>query len=143
MDYPTLKLLHLVAAATWLCGLVFNGLAVALLAGSTSPGSRALLSSVRSWNRWLTVPAGLLLLGAGAAIAWQGGWLAMPWLRIKLVLVAVLVALQLGLARALRRMWAGAPAWQPGTALRFSAPLVFCTGLVIGVLALAKPLWGL
>ena len=65
----------------------------------------------------------------------------MPWLQIKLALVAALVLLQFGLAHALRRMETAAPAWSPPAVLRFAAPLTFCTGLVIGVLALTKPVW--
>ena len=141
MDYPSLKLLHLIAAATWLSGLVGNGLAVALLAGSTSAGSRALLGSLCTWNRRVTLPAALLLLAAGASIAWMGGWLVMPWLWIKLALVAALLPVQIGLGRALRRM-AGGDASAPPTLLRVAAPAVFCAGLIIGVLALTKPAWG-
>ena len=141
MDYPSLKLLHLIAAATWLSGLVGNGLAVALLAGSTSAGSRALLGSLCTWNRWVTLPAALLLLAAGSSIAWVGGWLMMPWLWIKLALVAALLPVQIGLGRALRQM-AGGDATAPPMLLRVAAPVVFCAGLIIGVLALTKPAWG-
>lgn len=65
----------------------------------------------------------------------------MPWLWIKLALVAALLRVQIGLGRALRQM-AGGDASAPPALLRIAAPAVFCAGLIIGVLALTKPTWG-
>ena len=139
MDYPTLKLLHLMAAATWIGGMVGNGLAVALLAGSTSANGRALLASLRRWNRWVTSPALLAALAAGATLAVQAGWWGMPWLHIKLALVLALVGLHVWLSRALRRMSTVDPSWIPPGVLRLAAPVTFCTALAIALLALTKP----
>ena len=139
MDYPTLKLLHLMAAATWIGGMVGNGLAIACLAGSTSANGRTLLASLRRWNRWVTSPALLAALGTGATLAVQAGWWVMPWLHIKLALVLALVALHVGLSHSLRRMSAADPPWTPPGVLRFAAPVTFCIALAIALLALTKP----
>ncbi|MCD9097185.1 CopD family protein [Luteimonas fraxinea] len=139
MDYLTLKLLHFMAAATWLTGMVGSGIAIALHDVLASPTGRSLLANLRSWNRWVTSPAMLATLGAGLTIALQAGWLAMSWLRIKLALVCALVILHGWLSRTLHQMARVEPPPTPPGLLRFSAPLVFVIGLAIVLLALTKP----
>ncbi|MDR6992709.1 CopD family protein [Luteimonas sp. 3794] len=139
MDYLTLKMLHILAAATWLTGMVGSGIAVALHDVLDSPTGRSLLASLRSWNRWVTLPALLVMLGAGLTIALQAGWLVMPWLRLKLALVCALVFLHAWLSRTLLQLATVETSPRPRALLRFAAPVTFLIGLCIGMLGLTKP----
>ncbi|VXB76182.1 conserved membrane hypothetical protein [Luteimonas sp. 9C] len=138
MDYQTFKMLHILAAATWLTGMVGSGIAMALHDVLDSPNARSLLASLRSWNRWVTTPALLAAMGAGLTIALQAGWLAMSWLRVKLLLVLALVLLHGWLSHMLRQLTIQHPPPRPPLVLRFAAPATCLLGLCIGMLALTK-----
>ena len=143
MAYTWLKVLHLLAAALWVGGLLAASLAVAFHVALTTIQGRPLLAGIRRWNRWVTSPAMLVVLAAGATIALQAGWLVMSWLRIKLALVLGLVVLHVLLARALRRMAsADQPivpgAFVPGALLQAAAPLIVLVASCIVALAFTK-----
>ena len=139
MDYLTLKMLHILAAATWLTGMVGSGIAFALHDVLGSPTGRSLLASLRSWNRWVTSPALLITLGAGLTIALQAGWLVMPWLRVKIAMVCALVPLHVWLSRTLRQLATVERPHRTRALLRFAAPVTLVVGLCICLLGLTKP----
>ena len=139
MDYAALKLLHVTAAAVWVSGLLGAALGVALHSAMDSAAGRSVLASLRSWHRWVTTPAMLVVLGCGGHIALQAGWIVVHWLQIKLAFVACLVVMQVLLDHALGRIVrAQAPIPLP-MLLRHAALLTLLAALIIVGLALAKP----
>jgi hypothetical protein len=85
-------------------------------------------------NRWLALPAMLLVWAFGLTLAVSAGWLSSPWLQVKLAFVALLSALhaiQSGQLRRLVRMKGPKP-WT-------SVPLILVLLFVVVALAVVKP----
>ena len=131
--YGWVKVLHLVAIAVWMGGMLANALALLAVPGGGPP---AALATMRRWNSRVTTPAMILTWLAGVTLATWGGWWHAGWLWAKLALVLGLVALHGVQSATLRRLAAGrrAPGW-----LQLS-PLAIVGALpVIATLAVAKP----
>ena len=127
-DYSVLKLLHMIAAALVVIGLMVSATAVA----NPPPAQR--LAALRRWDRFVTGPALGLLWILGITLALEGHWFASgAWLPAKMVLALVLSGLHGMQAGGMKRLARGesAPSF-----LRFSPYLVAV--LVIGVVALVE-----
>ena len=139
LDYAAYKLLHVMAAAAWVSGLLGAALGVAFHDALDSVTGRSILVSLRSWHRLFTMPAMLAALGCGGYLTLQTGWIAMPWLQVKLALVASLVVMQIALDHALGRIVRAPAPIGLQAPLRHAALLTFLAALTIVGLALAKP----
>ena len=140
MDYLWLKALHIVAAVTWVGGML--AVAIALVAASGSPGEiagrSALLASVRTWDQRVTTPAMLLVWIAGLALALTGDWFPQPWLLLKLSVVLLLSALHGVLSGTLRKL-AASQAPDVAPPLRYAAGAIQIAISLIVVLVVIKP----
>ena len=81
LDYATYKLLHVMAAAAWVSGLLGAALGVAFHDALDSVTGRSILVSLRSWHRLFTTPAMLAALGCGGYIALRAGGSQCPGCR--------------------------------------------------------------
>ncbi|CAB4243432.1 conserved membrane protein of unknown function [Methylacidimicrobium sp. AP8] len=137
--YLWIKALHVAAVLVWIGGLFTQSI---LLATATRTGldssSRALIGSLRAWDRWLTVPALLLTWGLGIVLGVWGGSFRTGWLSAKLVFVIVLSGLHGMQAGMLRRASSSPGTRIPGFA-RFLPGLIALSVLAIAVLAIVKP----
>lgn len=117
------------AFALHLTGVVLFA-AVLLLTAAVLPGlPRGRRDAARLWalNAWVATPALVLLWSCGGVMAVQAGWLAMGWLRLKLLVVVALSALHGRQMRTLRRDGA-----RPG-----HAPLALAAAGLVAIVALA------
>jgi len=141
MSFLWIKAFHIVAMVTWIGGMLM----LCLLLGTLSrapvlrlPQERRLMFMVRRWDRTITTPAMVLTWILGLAMALQTGWLAMPWLQVKLSLALALAASHGMLAGKLRQM-TGDAASPPWVGLRFAAGATMATTALIAVLVVLKP----
>jgi len=121
MLYLWLKAFHLVAVVSWFAGLFYHGRLLVYHAealASPEPYRDVLAAQYRLMEsrllRIIMNPAmGLTLLTGGAMLLTGTGasYLAQPWLLAKLLLVALLVALHLGLRRIMLDLAAGRASW--------------------------------
>lgn len=129
--YLWIKAIHVAAIVTFAGSLLAQGL---YLAVAWSDATREMTQSFRRAERSITVPALLVALGSGVALATLGQWLLAPWLMLKLLLVGVLLAIHGVQSGQLRRLAEGRiPTMR---SLRF---MVLATVAAIAVLAVAKP----
>jgi putative membrane protein len=140
MDYIWLKALHIAAVLVWIGGLLVVAVAVSALSLSKAaerPGRMAVFA-IRRWDRHVTLPAMLLVWGAGLSLAMLGGWFRSPWLIIKLVFVLLLSALHGILSGTLRKLGRsdGPPA---SFGLRHAPLLIVVSAAAIVVLVVVKP----
>lgn len=102
--YAWLRALHIVAVVAWMAGLFYLPRLYVYHAGA-APGSElseTLKIMERRLLRAIMNPAALASLGLGAALLAEPGvvdWSGDLWIYPKLVLVALLVAFHMGLAR--------------------------------------------
>lgn len=141
MSFLWIKALHIVAMVTWIGGMLM----LCLLLGALSrapvlrlPQERRLMFMVRRWDRTITTPAMVLTWILGLVMALQTGWLAMPWLQIKLTLALALAASHGMLAGKLRQM-TGDVTSPPWAGLQFAAGATMATTALIAVLVVFKP----
>lgn len=134
--YPSLLMLHVAFAATWLAGMLV--VAAACFPAAEPAGPTPFLHGLARWNRRLIWPAMLLAIGGGVALATLAGWFGQGWLHAKLVLVALLVLLQVGLTVVLRRLASRAAYRSPGWVLPGCIG-IFMGGLGVILLAAVKP----
>jgi putative membrane protein len=102
--YPWIKALHVVAVISWLAGLLYLPRLFVYHADAVA-GSQPSETFKVMERRLLTVimtPAMAITWVLGLWLAWQGGYLAAPWLHAKLALVIALSALHGYLAAATR-----------------------------------------
>ena len=129
-DYFPLKLLHMIAAALFVGGLLSSTLAIA------KPIRAKRLQALRRWDRWVTIPA----LGAvwilGIVLTALGGWYQSGWLPVKLVLVLALSAMHGMTAGAMKRLARREPT---PAFLRFTPYLIgVCVAAILALVEL-KP----
>jgi len=142
MLHEWLNALHIIAGILWIGGMMAMALvwgAYSRSAGEAeSAGQRALLDTVRKWNRCVTSPAMILLWVAGIVMIVSYGKFPHAWLLIKMVVVLVLSALHGMLSGNLRRRATGQPV--KDMALVRNASTVIVTGVIlIGILAVIRP----
>ena len=131
--YSWIKVVHLLAIAVWMGGMLANDLALlALPDGGPPPALRAM----RRWDRVVTTPAMLATWAAGITIAMWAGWWHEGWLWTKVALVLALSALHGLQSATLRRLGDG---WRPPLWMRFSPLAVVGALPIIATLAVAKP----
>jgi putative membrane protein len=121
MVYLWLKAFHLVAVVSWFAGLFYHGRLLVYHAealASAEPGRDILVTQYRMMEtrllRIIMNPAmGLTLItAAGMLLTPTGGsYLTQPWMLAKLVLVAHLMALHLGMRRIMLDLAAGRVHW--------------------------------
>lgn len=138
--YVWIKTAHVASVLVFVGGLIALFLASAALGArgtdETDPSAR-LRVAVRHWDRWVTLPALVLVWGFGFWAALQAGWFTETWLQAKLVFVLLLSGLHGVLAGRLRRTdLAAPPAGRPLLAL---AGLLLVSLVAVAVLAVAKP----
>ena len=109
--YPWLKALHIIAVIAWMAGLLYLPRLFVYHAGAPRGSNRAAMLEVmeRRLLRGIMLPAAVMTYGFGGLLAatpgivdWHRGWI---W--TKLVLVGLLTALHLLLARWRRDFAAG------------------------------------
>ena len=121
MLYLWLKAFHLVAVVSWFAGLFYHGRLLVYHAealASREPARDILATQYGLMEsrllRIIMNPAMVLTLLTGAAMLLTGtgaSYLTQPWLLAKLLLVALLVALHLGLRRTMLDLAAGRVSW--------------------------------
>ncbi len=86
--------LHVLAAVTFVAGTFLLTAMLPSLSGPqrSSPEQLAVLRRLRGWNRYVTIPAMILLWAFGLTLASVGGWFVATWLQVKMALVIVLSA---------------------------------------------------
>lgn len=126
-DYSLLKILHMIAAALVVIGILLSAATVA------NPVPAAKLAAARRWDKFVTVPALVAVWILGVLLAIEGHWFPSGWLPTKLVFVLALSALHGMLAGAMKRRARGEPA---PAFLRF-APYIALV-LVVAILALVE-----
>jgi len=121
MLYLWLKAFHIVGVVSWFAGLFYHGRLLVYHAEAlacSEPGRDILVSQYRVMEsrllRFIMNPAmGLTLLTGGAMLLTGTGasYVIQPWLLAKLLLVALLVTLHLGLRRIMLDLAAGRASW--------------------------------
>ena len=121
MLYLWLKAFHLVAVVSWFAGLFYHGRLLVYHAealASAEPGRDVLAAQYRLMEsrllRIIMNPAMVLTLLTGSAMLLTGAGghhLTRPWLLAKLLLVALLVGLHLGLRRIMLDLALGRASW--------------------------------
>ena len=127
-DYSVLKILHMIAAALVVIGLLLGAATVA----NPPPAQR--LAALRKWDRFVTGPALGLLWILGITLAIEGNWFTSgAWLPVKMVLALILSGMHGMQAGGMKRLARGeaAPAF-----LKFAPYIVIV--LVVGVVALVE-----
>jgi protoporphyrinogen IX oxidase len=137
--YPWLKALHVVAAMTFVGGVLAGLLALQPLLsnGVSSLEESGAIRSLRTWHREVTTPAMLTVWVLGMVLALQGGWFTSFWLQAKLALVFVLSAIHGVQSGVLRRLAGGSALRMQG--LKFSRWLTIVLAAGIAVLVIVKP----
>ncbi|ARP96763.1 CopD family protein [Bordetella genomosp. 13] len=128
--YPWLKALHLAAALVFASGVL--AMAGFLRMMPAVPGDMAV--AVIGWDRWVTIPAMLLVWALGLGLASGGGWIGDGWLYAKLGLVLLLSAIHGVQSGQLRRSARGLPTqrWP-------AMPIIAASLAGIAILAVVKP----
>ncbi|MGJ5178717.1 CopD family protein [Bradyrhizobium oligotrophicum] len=138
MIYLWLKALHVAAVLCWSGGMLASAVTIAAHAARADAASgTALIETVGRWDRRVTMPAMLIVWGAGLALAMQGEWFGSLWLTVKLAVVVGLSALHGVLAGTLRRLGqpdAVVPRW-----FSHLPPLIAGGVTAIAVLVVVKP----
>lgn len=141
MDYLIFKALHVASVVIWIGGMLVGTLTFMVLSALPVPrGENATnaIAIVRRWDRTITTPAMLLAWAIGIYMAVEAGWFYAPWLNIKLLIVVVLSALHGMLSGGLRRLYID-PDRQSPAQLKYSAPIILVSIILIAYLAIAKP----
>lgn len=140
VPYDALLALHLLAVATFLAGML---LVSALLPGFsyTSEGGatvrkREELARLRLIDRFMILPALLLLWICGIVMVLQAGWYVTGWLQAKVACVAVLSAIHLGRSRKIGLLLRGRAVRPAHYRMLW---LILILILAIGTLVTAKP----
>jgi uncharacterized membrane protein len=131
--YIWLKAAHVAAALLFVGGVVATSLTLALLPtmlGDSAP----FVTGMRRYDRWVTVPAIIMVWLFGTGLAVSGAWFGQGWLSAKLGFVVLLSGLHGVQSGRLRRIEAGA-----SPAMSRSLPFVLFAAIAIAVLAVAKP----
>ncbi len=122
MSYLMLKSLHVLAVMAFASGLLLQTHVLRLyrtMPVPLMPDERRLLSRIRHWEHWMTLPGLALTWICGLAAALHGDWFASGWLKAKLAIVIVLTMLhgmqagELQRLAAVGKLQAGAPGWPP------------------------------
>ena len=139
--YLWLKAFHVAVVVTWIGGLLYLALQMAALPKPPEPltdsHARA-IDAARAWDERVTTPAMVLAWMLGIALTAIGGWFPARWLIAKLVLVLLLSGLHGVLSGTLRRIGSSGTVDVPAL-LRYAAPLILATLLLIAVLVVGKP----
>ena len=132
--YPWIKALHVVAAITFVSGVLTTALLLSALPDEDVPSAAAFIRRARRWDKWVTTPAMVATWALGLTLGLAGQWFASGWLIAKLVVVVALSGFHGALSTRLRLAASGRP---PG---RLSwAPLVVLGSVaVIATLAVTK-----
>jgi uncharacterized integral membrane protein (TIGR00701 family) len=142
MDYLWLKAFHIVAAITWVGGILVSAVTIAGLfctrAMEADQAKSALLSTVRYWDGRVTTPAMLLAWGLGLTLALKGHWFPAPWLLLKLLIVFLLSALHGVLSGCLRRL-SRREERSPSAVLRYAPATTVLGMFMIVTLVVVKP----
>lgn len=129
--YVWIKAIHVASVIAFASGVLAQTLfVVAAKSGITT----AAVGRFRAAERLITIPALFAALATGVTIATQGGWFASRWLMIKLVLVALLLAVHGYQSGLLRRMASARP-----VQTRSMQYVLLAILIAIAVLAVAKP----
>lgn len=142
MVYLWLKAFHVVAAITWIGGML--AAAVVITAATRdgpqrrSDGPSAFIASMRRWDQRITSVAMLLTWALGLALALLGGWFPDVWLIVKLGVVLLLSALHGWLSGRLRRLQQQNSTRMPAR-LRCIPFAVILAVSVVAILVVTKP----
>jgi uncharacterized membrane protein len=134
MPYLLVKAAHVASVLLFIGGLFSQSFAVA--AGQR--GNAATVTLVRHWDRYVTVPAMLVVWLTGAVIAAEGAWFGSPWLWGKLVFVLALTGLHGVQSGRLRRLQRGAPLQTRIQAVHIAA-FIASSAAIIALLVVVKP----
>lgn len=136
MLYILLKALHLIAAMTWVGGMLLAGVMIAA-GGKTQSLPAELATAVRSWDHRITSPAMVLTWGLGLSLAYSGSHFAEGWLQAKFALVFALSATHGMISGRLRRL---ADSSHFSARISTHAPVLVIVGMaLIVVLVITKP----
>ena len=135
MSYSLAKALHVAAGMIWLAGLFWQ--ARRLTSTTARPGDRGL---ARAWrvDRFVVLPAMVVVWVLGPYLAWRGGWFAAHWIAVKLIFVVTLSGLCLAQGAELRRRARGDGRWTDGFVRLADLATVVAAGSATA-LAILKP----
>lgn len=140
MDYYVLLGLHITAVGIWIGGMMLSSLAMHTETAATqAEGPSDRLARVLRWNRWITMPAMLLVWGLGIAMALQVGWYLFTWFKLKVMLVLVLSALQGIQSATLRRISRHTAPARLSPLMRYSSLITLVLTIIIIIFVTAKP----
>ncbi len=143
MDYLWLKAMHIVAAVTWIGGMLVVGVSLAAVSGVRDQQEiatrSAFLAHVRRWDQRVTSPAMLLVWIFGLALALTGNWFPQPWLLAKLGLV-VLLSAQHGVLSGPLLRFARSQEPSPPASQRIAAAAVVIATIIIVVVVVTTPI---
>jgi putative membrane protein len=93
--YLYLKAFHIIAVIAWMAGMLYLPRLFVYHAGVTPGSAQSETFKVmeRRLLRLIINPAMIVTWLLGAWLAWNGGWLAAPWLHAKLALVIAMSGL--------------------------------------------------
>ncbi|HYL00904.1 MAG TPA: CopD family protein [Steroidobacteraceae bacterium] len=133
-----LKAFHVVFVVTWFAGLFYLPRLFVYHVATTEPQGRARFEVMerRLYAIMSIGAAGTVLFGAAMIVA-APVYLAFPWLRVKLLLVAALIAYHYWCRRLMSQLAAGSPRSQRW--YRFFNELPGLLLIAIVVLAVVKP----
>jgi putative membrane protein len=141
MGYDWIKALHVVAIIAWMAGLLYlpRLFVYHVTAEPGSVQSETFKTMERRLLKAIMNPAMIVSWAAGLWLAWQGGWLSAGWFHGKLLLVVLLSAVHMMLARHVR-LFAGDANKRPGRYFRVlnEVPTLLMIGIV--VLVIVKPI---
>lgn len=137
MDYAWIKAVHVAAVLVFTGGLFVQTLVLLAIHRQPAIVNQGVVAAVMTWDRRVSSPALLVVWAMGIWAASFAGWIAAPWLWIKLSIVLALSALHGMQSGALRRVAAGGEI-APADHQRRPLALVFAFAL-IAVLAVVKP----
>jgi protoporphyrinogen IX oxidase len=102
--YDWLKAFHIIAVISWMAGMLYlpRLFVYHCAAAPGSPQSETFKVMERRLLRAIITPAMIATWLLGLGLAWQGGWVAAPWLHAKLALVIVMSGIHGLLARYVR-----------------------------------------
>lgn len=133
-----LKAFHVIFVVTWFAGLFYlPRLFVYHVATTDAPGRERFVVMEQRLFVMMTIGGVLAVLFGASMVAVAPGYLAFPWLRVKLGLVAALVVYHLWCYRLLRDLRAGGGHSQRWYRLFNEVPGLFLIAIV--VLAVVKP----
>jgi uncharacterized membrane protein len=135
--YPYLVAAHVTAVVFLVGGMLAHDRLVTGMERLPLEKQAGMFTTLLVLDRHVVTPALLLTWVLGLSLALWAGWLAAPWLRIKLVIVVLLSALHGVQSGRLRRFIRGG---KPVRRIPGAGVAVVIAMLAIAVLAIVKPI---